>query len=47
MTCTYDQARDRCSELNMGRKRGQRLAFLALDIFHQRLRAQSEHTDAN
>ncbi|KAG7382179.1 hypothetical protein PHYPSEUDO_005154 [Phytophthora pseudosyringae] len=34
-TCTYDQARERCDELNRDRKRGQRVAMLPLDAFEK------------
>ncbi|KAL4150608.1 hypothetical protein PRNP1_010010 [Phytophthora ramorum] len=37
VTCTYDQARQRCIELNRDRKRGQRLALLPLDAFQKHL----------
>ncbi|KAE9333670.1 hypothetical protein PF008_g14328 [Phytophthora fragariae] len=33
--CTYDEARERCVELNRDRKRGQRLAMLPLEAFQQ------------
>ncbi|KAG6587098.1 Protein kinase [Phytophthora cinnamomi] len=35
VTCTYDEARERCVELNRDRKRGQRLAMLPLEAFRQ------------
>ncbi|POM67708.1 Protein Kinase [Phytophthora palmivora] len=38
VTCTYDEARDHCIELNRDRKRGQRVAMLPLDAFEKHLR---------
>ncbi|KAL3665640.1 hypothetical protein V7S43_009076 [Phytophthora oleae] len=38
VTSTYDEARERCVELNRDRKRGQRVAMLPLDAFEQHLR---------
>ncbi|KAG1703517.1 hypothetical protein DVH05_007464 [Phytophthora capsici] len=38
VTSTYDEARERCVELNRDRKRGQRVAMLPLDVFEQHLR---------
>ncbi|ETI31595.1 hypothetical protein F441_21339 [Phytophthora nicotianae CJ01A1] len=38
VTCTYDEARERCMELNRDRKRGQRIAMLPLDAFEKHLR---------
>ncbi|KAG3008813.1 hypothetical protein PC119_g14133 [Phytophthora cactorum] len=38
VACTYDEARERCVELNRDRKRGQRVAMLPLDAFEKHLR---------
>jgi hypothetical protein len=38
VSCTYDEARERCTQLNRGLKRGQRLTMLPRDAFEQHLR---------
>ncbi|TYZ63834.1 hypothetical protein PybrP1_001430, partial [[Pythium] brassicae (nom. inval.)] len=38
--CTYDEARDKCQELNVGRARGQRLAMMPFDTFCQQQQQQ-------
>ncbi|CAI5739431.1 unnamed protein product [Hyaloperonospora brassicae] len=42
VTCTYDEARDRCVELNCDRKRGQRIAMLSLDAFQKKVTMAKE-----
>ncbi|KAI9981551.1 hypothetical protein PInf_009304 [Phytophthora infestans] len=37
VACTYDEARERCMELNRDRKRGQRVTMLPLDSFEKHL----------